>query len=202
MKPQDTLPLFVVAGVTDPISPTDARNDIPARERKRTEVMIETLAACITNPTIVWANGPGIVPEDFLRRHRFLIELERMARLHKTLQREDATLDEIRACAMTLTNPEICGVLSVASMGGPPSREVFAEYQRAFAHCFSLDEYLGVFGSDEYAIAININDLEMFDYDVRPHLKHWSRFDADERTWVEQFNKGARTEWLTRKGLM
>ena len=42
----------------------------------------------------------------------------------------DASLDEIRACATILTNPEKAGVLSVISGIVPPSREQAAEYLR------------------------------------------------------------------------
>jgi len=88
--------------------------------------MIETLSACITNPTVVCERPVSAIPPPlaWLGKHRPLIELERMARLWKTLRRDDVSLDAIRTCAKILTNYEIVGILSLSPARSAARRSV------------------------------------------------------------------------------
>lgn len=169
------------------------REEMTASERHRETVIIETLVKCMTNPTIFAADATSSIPppHDFLQKNRPLIEAERMARLHHLLNdKPDASLDEIRACATTLTNYEICGILSVLSGLAPLPREHVAEYIRAFAHCFSFDKVTSIFGIMSGDI-INLHDVERF-YQLFGGRKGFGFLDDRERKWIRDFNKKMR----------
>lgn len=166
-----------------------------AREEHRGRVMIETMLRCFSNPT-VYCNQPTSAvppPMDWLHKQRGLIELERAARLMQLLHdKPDASLDQIRACATTLTNPEKCGVLSVISGMAPPSREQGAEYTRAFAHCVEFEQFVSIFGNMQEDL-LNVGDVERF-YQLYGGQGNWGWLDERERMWMRDFNKRVR-EW-------
>jgi hypothetical protein len=186
--------LFAAFGLDVFTTPVEtAEPDAPklsAREEHRGRVMIETMLRCFSNPTIYCNHPTSAVPPplDWLKKQRGMIELERAARLMKLLKRKpDASLDEIRACAMTLTNPEKCGVLSVISGIVPPGHEQAAEYLRAFAHCVEFEQFVELFGNMPYD-AIPLADVERF-YQLYGGQGNWGWLDDEERAWIRDFNK-------------
>jgi len=164
-----------------------------ASEEHRGRVMIETMLRCFSNPTIYCNNPTSAVPPPhvWLKQQRGMIELERAARLMKLVKRKpDASLDEIRACAVILTNPEKAGVLSVISGIVPPGHEMGAEYLRAFAHCEEMETILKLFGDMPHDV-INLSDVERF-YQLYGGQGNWGWLDDEERQWVRDFNKKVR----------
>lgn len=183
----------------EPEIETESVNPRPsAREEHRGRVMIETMLRCFSNPTIYCEQPTSAVPppHEWLKKHRMLIELERAARLMKLVKRKpDASLDEIRVCALTLTNPEKAGVLSVISGIVPPSHEQGAEYLRAFAHCEEMETILKLFG-DMNGDVIPLSDVERF-YQLYGGVSatragEWGYLDDEERHWICDFNKKVR----------
>lgn len=164
-----------------------------AAERHRFGVVVETMLACFNNPTIICNQPTSAVPPplDWLAKNRMLIELERAARLMKLVKRKpNASLDEIRECAKRLTNPEICGILSVISGAVPPGSDVAAEYMRAFAHCVELDQFVELIARD-WSEPLNLLDIESFYYHYGGR-GGWGWLDDDERQWIKDFNQKAR----------
>lgn len=95
-----------------------------------------------------------------------------------------------RACATTLTNYEICGILSVLSGLAPLPREHIAEYVRAFAHCFEFGAFMEIFGHMS-GDPINLHDVERF-YQLFGGRKGFGYLDDRERKWIQEFNRKAR----------
>lgn len=191
MKTKLTQPnLFEALGF--PLAATHP-DKMPAHERHRLEVMIETMLKCFSNPT-VYCNQPTSAippPLEWLKKHRMLIELERAARLMQLVKdKPQCSLDQIRACATTLTSPEKAGVLSVISGMVPPGREQAAEYLRAFAHCEELETLVKLFG-DMPGDIISLPDVERF-YQLYGGQGNWGWLDDRERTWIKEFNQKVR----------
>lgn len=189
--------LFAAFGLDVFTTPVEtAEPDAPklsAREEHRGRVMIETMLKCFSNPTIYCSNPTSAVPPpmEWLRKQRGMIELERAARLMKLVKRKpDASLDEIRSCAVILTNPEKAGVLSVISGVVPPGHGMGAEYLRAFAHCEEFETILKLFGDMPYD-AIPLGDVERF-YQLYGGQGNWGWLDDEERAWIRDFNKKVR----------
>ncbi len=193
--------LFAAFGLETFITPTKhAEQDAPkmsAQESHRGRVMIETMLRCFSNPTIFCEQPTSAIPPplEWLKKHRGLIELERAARLMKLVkEKPNASLDEIRACALTLTNPEKAGVLSVISGIVPPSHEHAAEYLRAFAHVESEETLLTLFGDmPAYQDLIHLGDVERF-YQLYGGISAtragaWGFLDDEEREWIKEFNR-------------
>lgn len=185
-------PVGAVAFQPQPADECETRKST-SREEHRGRVMIETMLRCFSNPTIYCAQPTSAVPPplEWLKKNRMLIELERAARLMELFKRKpNASLDEIRACATTLTSPEKCGVLSVISGIVPPGHEMGAEYLRAFAHCEEIETILKLFG-DMTGDVIPLADVERF-YQLYGGQGNWGWLDDEERQWIRDFNKKAR----------
>lgn len=185
-------PVGAVAIQPQPADECETRKPA-SREEHRGRVMIETMLRCFSNPTIYCAQPTSAIPPplEWLKKNRMLIELERAARLMKLLKRNpDASLDEIRACAVILTNPEKAGVLSVISGIVPPGHEMSAEYLRAFAHCEEMETILKLFG-DMTGDVIPLGDVERF-YQLYGGQGNWGWLDDEERQWIRDFNKKVR----------
>lgn len=201
MKHKPQINFFDALGLMPAPPPAPVEPEpLAKREDHRTQVMIETMLACFSNPTI-FADHPhsaGPPPMEWLKKQRMLVELERAARLMKLVHdKPEAPLDEIRACATRLTNPEICGILSVISGEVPPGHEVGAEYIRAFAHCVEFDDFMRLFGEMEDE-PIRLGDVEHF-YQLYGGYKGWGRLDDAERQWIRDFNQKVRTARRERK---
>lgn len=195
--PTNALHMFAELGLlSKPAHRVETDADAPklsAREEHRGRVMIETMLRCFGNPTIYCEQPTSAVPppHEWLKKNRMLIELERAARLMKLVKRKpDASLDEIRACATILTNPEKAGVLSVISGIVPPGHEMGAEYLRAFAHCEEMETILKLFG-DMTGDVIPLADVERF-YQLYGGQGNWGWLDDEERQWIRDFNKKVR----------
>lgn len=196
--------LFAAFGLDTFTAPTKhAEPEAPkmsAQESHRGRVMIETMLKCFSNPTIFCEHPTSAIPppHEWLKKNRMLIELERAARLMKLVkQKPNASFDEIRACALTLTNPEKAGVLSVISGVVPPTHEIAAEYLRAFAHVEEVETILNLFGDmPAYQDVISLHDVERF-YQLYGGISAtragaWGYLDDEERAWVRDLNKKMR----------
>lgn len=176
--------------LTLPLFPSEMLPTKPdARERHRFDVMIETMFACFNNPIVVCERPCSAIPApvEWLRRQRAQIELERAACLFKLIHREPpASLDDIRACATTLTNPEKAGVLAVISGEMPLPTEHFHEYARAFAHCIEFETFVKIF-CDGHSEPIHLSAVEQFYYRYGGR-GGWGWLDDAEREWIRQFN--------------
>ena len=181
---------FALFGTEAPVQEPEPQSQPGRWESWYTDKWIEALVDVFTAPVRIGREYPqtGI-------RHREDVIIERMVnlmRLHRHQQDEldgEPTEDdyhrwgkEWRGAGSRITNWETCILLCDASAMAPLTHEAVEEYKRAFAHCFSIDQFAQCWGSE----VIRIADCELFRY----HAGYGKLppLDEDERRWVEDFN--------------